>query len=192
MQEYVNNFKKKKDNTKKNNKTFITKFLISIIFFLISIIITNKSDKLMSVYREYVYKESIPFTKVKSWYEDLFGSILPKENNTKLVMSEGKLLPKSINNYLDGEVLKLENNTLINTLTSGVVVYMGQKEGYGNTIIIQGIDGVDIWYGNIDKSNIKLYDYIEKNTLLGETISDQLYLVIKKDNEYIKYEDYQA
>lgn len=193
MEEYVNNFKKKKDNTKKNNnKTFITKFLISIIFFLISIIITNKSDKLMSIYKEYVYKESIPFTKVKSWYEDLFGSILPKENNTKLVMSEGKLIPKSINNYLDGEVLKLENNTLINTLTSGVVVYMGQKEGYGNTIIIQGIDGVDIWYGNIDKSNIKLYDYIEKNTLLGETISDQLYLVIKKDNEYIKYEDYQA
>lgn len=193
MKEYVSNFKKKRiTSNNKNSKKNITKFLMAVIFFLVSIIITNKSDKLMSVYKEYVYKESIPFTKVKSWYENLFGSILPKEDNTKLVMSEGKLIPKSISNYLDGEVLKLENNTLVNTLTSGVVVYMGQKEGYGNTIIIQGIDGVDIWYGNIDKSNIKLYDYIEKNTLLGETISDQLYLVIKKDNEYIKYEDYQA
>ena len=40
---------------------------------------------------------------------------------------------------------------------------MGEKEGYGNTLIIQGADGVDIWYGNVNSTSLKLYDYIERN-----------------------------
>ena len=72
------------------------------------------------------------------------------------------------------------------------MVYIGEKEDYGNTVIIQGVDGVDIWYGNLTNVSVKLYDYLEKDKLIGETLDDTLYLVIKKDNEYIKYEDYQV
>ena len=39
---------------------------------------------------------------------------------------------------------------------------------------------------------MEIYDYVEKDKLIGETNSDLLYLVIKKDNNYLKYEDYQA
>lgn len=76
-------------------------------------------------------------------------------------------------------------------MASGVVVFSGEKEGYGNTVIIQGIDGADIWYGNLENVSINLYDYIEANTVIGNVVDEYLYLVIKKDNEYIKYEDYQ-
>ena len=38
--------------------------------------------------------------------------------------------------YLDGVKLKLENN-LVPINESGIVVFIGEKEGYGNTIIIQ-------------------------------------------------------
>ena len=69
-------------------------------------------------------------------------------------------------------------------------MFIGEKEGYGNTVIIQGIDGVDIWYANIENVGVKLYDYTLNGTVLGETIDDKLYLVIKKDNDFIKYEDY--
>ena len=82
-------------------------------------------------------------------------------------------------------------NTLINNLTSGIVVYSGEKEGYGNTVIVQSVDGADIWYGNITNVSVKLYDYVEKDKLIGEVNGDKLYLVIKKDNNFIKYEDYQ-
>lgn len=200
MEEYLRQFKRKKKNEftsvepshtklKINLKPLLSKFLLAVIFFLSSIIFTNISDKNLMLYKEYVLTESMPFTKVKGWYEQVFGDVLPIKDNVKPVF-DGKLVYKEIKDYLDGEELTLNKGTLVNSLSSGVVVYIGEKEGYGNTVIIQGVDGVDIWYGNITNVSNKLYDYVETNTLVGETISDSLYLVIKKDNEFIKYEDY--
>ena len=197
MEEYLEAFKKRKNghefktSFKINLKPIISKLLIAVIFFLVSVIFTNSSDKNLLFYKEHVLTESIPFTKIKGWYEDLFGEVLPKNDNNQMVMN-GHLVYKSIENYKDGEVLSLSSNTLINNLTSGVVVFVGEKDDYGETIIIQGVDGVDIWYGNLTNVSVKLYDYVEKNKLIGETKDDKLYLVIKKNNEFIKYEDYQA
>ncbi len=194
MDDYLNSAKMRRKNSfsvkKVNLKPVISKFLLAIIFFLVSVIFTNMSDKNLLLYKEYVLTESMPFTKIKGWYEDLFGEVLPNSDNNKMVMS-GHLVYKSIDKYLDGEVLTLNNNTLINNLTSGIVVYSGEKEGYGNTVIVQSVDGADIWYGNITNVSVKLYDYVEKDKLIGEVNGDKLYLVIKKDNNFIKYEDYQ-
>ena len=195
MDDYLNSAKMRRKNSfsakKVNLKPVISKFLLAIIFFLVSVIFTNMSDKNLLLYKEYVLTESMPFTKIKGWYEDLFGEVLPNSDNNKMVMS-GHLVYKSIESYKDGEVLSLSSNTLINNLTSGVVVFVGEKDDYGETVIIQGVDGVDIWYGNLTNVSVKLYDYVEKNKLIGETKDDKLYLVIKKNNEFIKYEDYQA
>ena len=199
MDEYLNKFKNKKKSfnkvkislNKKNINKLITKFMIAIIFFLISIIFTNYSDKNLLLYKEYVFTESLPFTKIKGWYEDLFGEVLPTQDNSQTVFN-GNLVYKDISEYYDGEKLLVSKNTLVNNITSGVVVFSGEKDNYGNTVIIQGIDGVDIWYGNLENVSVSLYDYIEANTVIGETKDEYLYLVIKKDNDFIKYEDYQS
>ncbi|MBD8922794.1 hypothetical protein EGR52_05140 [bacterium] len=163
--------------------------IIAIIFFLSSIIFTNISDNNLLLYKEYVLTESLPFTKIKGWYEELFGEVLPDSKNNQMVF-DGKLLYKDIKDYYDGEVLILNNNTLINNITSGIVVFIGEKDNYNNTVIIQGVDGVDAWYGNLENVSVKLYDYVEKNSVLGQTQDDKLYLVLKKDNDYLKYENY--
>ena len=199
MDEYLNNFKNKKKSfnkvkislNKKIINKLITKFMIAIIFFLISIIFTNYSDKNLLLYKEYVFTESLPFTKIKGWYEDLFGEVLPTQDNSQTVFN-GKLVYKDISEYYDGEKLLVSKNTLVNNITSGVVVFSGEKDNYGNTVIIQGIDGVDIWYGNLENVSVSLYDYIETGNVIGQTKDEYLYLVIKKDNEYIKYENYQS
>lgn len=197
MDEYLKKHKaKKKDfNQKEHTKInhinkHITRFMLAIIFFLVSIIFTNTSDKNLLLYKEYVLTESLPFTKIKGWYEELFGEVLPKKDNAQTVF-DGKLVYKEISDYQDGERLTVSNQSLVNSLTSGVVVFSGEKEGYGNTVIIQGIDGADIWYGNLENISLNLYDYIEAGTVIGNTKDEYLYLVIKKDNEYIKYENYQ-
>ena len=69
-------------------------------------------------------------------------------------------------------------------------MYLGDKDNLGNTCIIQGVDGVDIWYSNIDTSNLTLYDYVNKGDMLGTTLSDKLYLTLEKNNEFIDYETY--
>lgn len=198
MDEYLTQFKNKKKSFKdnkiklSNNKKlskYLTKFLLAIIFFLISIIFTNISDKNLLLYKEYVFTESLPFTKIKGWYEDLFGEVLPSDDSTATVFN-GKLVYKEIEDYEDGEKLIVSKNSLVNNITSGIVVFSGDKDNYGNTVIVQGIDGVDIWYGNLENVSVNLYDYIEAGSIIGQTKNENLYLVIKKDNEYIKYENY--
>ena len=52
----------------------------------------------------------------------------------------------NMDNYLNGKIIYLDPNSSVLSLSSGIIVYIGQKEGYGNTIIVQGNDGVDIKY----------------------------------------------
>lgn len=44
---------------------------------------------------------------------------------------------------------------------------MGEKEEYGQTVIVQQVNGIDVWYSNVDTSNISLYQYLTKGNLLG-------------------------
>ncbi|MEG1506840.1 MAG: M23 family metallopeptidase [Bacilli bacterium] len=199
MDEYLNEFKKKhksnyikKDVTKFNNKKingFISKILFSIIFLLCSVIFTNMNDKNMLLYKEHVFNKNMPFTKIKSLYEKVFGSVLPTDVKDKAVFS-GSVTYKAIEAFNEGEKLTVGSNSIISNIGSGIVVFIGEKEGYGNTVIVQGIDGSDIWYGNLKNISVKLYDYLDKETVIGEVTNEFLYLVIKKDDKFIKYEDY--
>ena len=47
-----------------------------------------------------------------------------------------------------------------------------------------------MFYANIEPINLKLYDYIEKGSLLGEAKNNKLYLVFSKDGKYLNYKDY--
>ena len=93
-------------------------------------------------------------------------------------------------NYKDGVALTVENKYMVPVLESGIVVFIGQKEGYDNCVVIEQINGIDVTYGNISTSNIKLYDYIEKGKLLGEVKSNKLYLIFQKDGQNLDYKKY--
>ena len=181
--------KKKKDNNKSIN---LTKFLLVIILTLITLIAIKKDIKFKKLFYKYIYEDSINFAKINEYYEKIFGSYIPFEDTTNKVtpVFNEKLTYISSNKYLDGVKLTVENNYLVPVLQSGLVVYIGEKEGYGNTVIVQGIDGIDIWYGNVTNISISLYDYIDKKSLLGTVKDDVLYLVYKKDGEILNYEEY--
>ncbi len=76
------------------------------------------------------------------------------------------------------------------SLEGGIVVYIGSKDGLGNTLIIQGTDGTDYWYSNLENIGVNLYDYIEKDTLLGVTKDEYVILTFVKDGEYVNYEKF--
>lgn len=79
---------------------------------------------------------------------------------------------------------------MVPSIESGIVVYIGEKKDYGNTIVIEQINGIDVFYSNIEIPNIKLYDYIEKGEYLGQTKTEKLYMVFQKDGEIINYDEY--
>ena len=190
MDTYNKYYGKKKLKLKKCIVNYISKILISIIFFLISIIFISQSDNKI-LYNKLIFDNSLSFAKINDWYNKKFGSIIPLDNisNSQEVFNE-TLSYSSMERYLDGYILSVNNNYTIPSLNSGVVVFIGEKDNYGNTVIVQGVDGVDIWYTNISNSNYSLYDYVTKGSPIGNTIDNKLYLVFMKDNNYISYEEF--
>lgn len=177
---------------KKNNisTVFFMKLLISIVITLIILILIKANSNFKTTFYKKVYSDNISFTYLKKMYTKYIGDneYLNKYVKQQTVFNE-KLTYKSMEKYLDGVKLDVGEKYLVPIEESGIVVFIGEKEGYGNTVIIQRIDGIDEWYGNIENVNVKMYEYVNKNEMLGEA-NNNLYLVYKKDGNVLNYEDY--
>ena len=176
---------------KKSIRKALNKLLLSIIIFLIGMILVKHDIKYKSIIQTKLYEESFPFQKTKLLYEKYLGNILSIEKNMKKdmpVFSE-TLSFKKVSKFYDGAKLEVSDNYLVPVLESGVVVFIGEKDNYKNTIIVEQVNGVDTFYGNI-KADKKLYDYVEKGELLGEVNSSELYLVFQKNGKYLDYKKY--
>ena len=193
IKEYLDNSKDKGSNkVKLLSKRIVSKLLLSIIFLLVSIILINKNNNVKEFYQENIYTNSWSFTKFNSLYNKYFGSLVKDYQvpDTSSVFNE-TLSYSHIEDYLNGSILSVSNNYMVPVIESGIIVYLGDKDALKNTCIVQGVDGVDIWYSNIDISKLTLMDYVNKGEFLSTTLSDKLYLTLERGNEYIKYEDYQ-
>lgn len=183
--------KKSKDNTKiKYFKFLLTRIFLSIILVLsICIAIKLNSNNKNKIY-QFVFKDSLKFTKINKYYQKTLGKIVPSiPNNNNLVFNSNDLKSYKYKKYLNGVKINVPKSSVISSLQGGIVVFNGNDDNYGNTIIIQGNDDKNYWYGNIINTTINLYDYIEKDTIIGESKDDYIYLVIQKDNKYLNYED---
>lgn len=190
--EQVRKNSKVKRRLKKSVKDFISRVMITAILFLVALILVRENKEFKKLLVDNVYNKSFQFTQAKEVYEKYFGRILSAD---KLVPEEEKVFSEKIdykksNVYKDGVELEVQNEYLVPALESGIVVFMGEKEEYGTTVIIQQIDGIDVWYANMDAKDIKMYDYVKKGTLIGQVKSKKLYLVFQKEGKYLNYKEY--
>ena len=173
-------------------RSLILRSLIVVILFLILAILSKSSETYKDTIVTNLYEKNISFTKIKKLYTKYLGGIFPLEKvtiDTTPVFSEQlEYTSKSI--YHDGVKLEVIDNYLVPIIEEGMVVYIGEKENYGNVVIIEGIDGIDIWYGNMETTTVELYDYVEKSAYLGQTKDNKLYLAYSKDGEFLDYKEY--
>lgn len=183
---------KKKLVLKKQIKKIISQILITIIIFLIGMIIIKKDPNYKMTLNQNIYEKSIKFTKLKEIYNKYFGKILSIDKITykeSPVFNE-LLTYKNKKTYKDGVELTVEEGYMIPSLQSGIVVYIGEKEEYGSTIIIEQENGIDVFYSNVIVDGIKLYDYIERGEYVGRAKTTQIYLLFQKDGELLDYQKY--
>ncbi len=185
-----------KQKSKKSIKGFFVKLLfkvmICIVLFLVGLIVLKIDKNNNQVIYKYISSHNISFASINKWFKDNFGDILPFEKIVKddVVSVFNESLSYSDSSiYKDGVKLTVDAQYLVPILESGIVVFSGEKDGYGKTVIIQQVDGVDVWYGNISNISVNLYDYVNKGEFLGEA-SSNLYLVFSKDGEYLDYQEY--
>lgn len=191
VQKYLN--KTKKPTKQKHTLyKFIIRLFICILIVLGALIFLKYDKNGKQIIYKYLYENNINFATINNWYQEHFGDILPFQNTvkekTKLVFNEN-LVYKDASIYKNGVKLNVEDNYLVPIIESGIVVFIGNKDDYGKTVIIEQIDGVNVWYGNIDNINVSLYDYVSKGELLAEA-SKSFYMAFQKNGKFLKYQDY--
>lgn len=169
------------------------KILICIIFFLVLGIVCKQDNKYRELIKYKLYEDNFSFSVFESYYNKYLGDIIPIEglfnDDIKTVFNEDLVYNSSIP-YYDGVMLEVGYNYLIPNIDKGVVVYIGKKDKYGNVVIVENGDGVNIWYGNVCNTNVGLYDHLNNGDLIGESCDNYLYLLYNKDNVFIDYEDF--
>lgn len=148
-------------------------------------------------YKDYIYEklyqDYFDFSRVSVFYDKYFGGIFPLENiaNSGVVsVFNDDLVYQSVESYEEGALLRVDYNYLVPAIENGIVVYIGNKEKYGNVVIVEGYDGIDIWYGNLCNVVVKNYDFINSGSYLGEACDNKIYVVYTKRNEFLNYKEY--
>ena len=192
MDSQVSKFLKKEHNNKKNYLiSYLNKILVCFILVITCLIIMKKDISFKEFIKDNVYENNISFAYINNLYNKYFGSIFPSYKTEESVpVFNQELEYKNYNIYYDGYKLEVSDSYLVPIIESGIVVFIGNIDNYGYSVIIEGIDGVDIWYGGIKNESVKLYDYVEKGSYLGEVIDNNLYLVFEHNQEYLKFEEY--
>lgn len=172
-EEYKNN---KKDKPKNEIlKKILGKLFTIIIFTMIVITISNYSSGFRNFIINDVLNSTYDFSKINKLINN-FTTIFKKDTTTNVSLVEEKTHEK----YLDGVKYIIGENEEIKLKNSGIITYIGKKEGYNNTIIVQQSNGYYAWYGNVTES-IKLYDYIEAGETIGISSNEYYYALFKDD-----------
>lgn len=196
VQKYFDKNKNNNSNKTQINKHFIAeivnKTLLSGVMLLVCLCVVRVNSNFKDWINKNVYHTNFSFAKYDKLYKQYFGNIFPISNlnpDTSLVFDE-KLTYKSSEAYKEGVKLVVGDNYLVPVLESGIIVFSGNKDNYGNTVIIQQVNGIDLWYVGVENSNYKIYDYVEKGQLLGESINSEIYLYYQKAGEFLDYKEY--
>lgn len=193
----IEEYMKKINNKNKEQKEYsykesiIRRTLLTITIILTLLIISNISTGAKKVLNKYIFETNYNFAKINSIYKKYILDLPDSKvkDKDKIVSANKNLEYTSIKDYKDGAELTVSENYNVKMIESGLVVFIGEKEDFGKCIIVQQSNGIDVTYGNIDNTDIKVYDYIEKGTIIG-VAKNKLYLNFTKDGESLDYKTY--
>ncbi len=162
-------------------KNFLKRMLASLILFFLLCILIDQGI----ISHHLLFDNFIDFSYIRSKSSILFGKSLKNE-----YVSSEKINYKNISKQDNGYLLEVDKNYVIKSIKNGVVIFIGKKSDLGTSIIINSDEGVNIVYDGLENINVKLYDYIHKDTIIGSTITNKLYLEFKNHDTYLSYEDF--
>ncbi len=191
-------------------EVFFFKILASVMLFLIVAILFRNQSSTFAPAQEFVTSQmstDFKFATVSNWYEGKFGkplALLPfskddqagkkevVQNQNFSVPAMGKILENFQKNG-QGIMIETGKGAAVESINDGWVEFAGMKEGLGKTVIVQHSDGSKTWYGNLEEVKVKLYDHIDKRTVVGTVSAStgedkskgQYYFAIKKGDDFI-------
>ena len=178
-------YKRKLSKLSVNGNSWLSKLLITIIIVLVCLIVCNFNDELRDSFVKEVLEDNMKFSNFNKLYKKFMI-----DSNESIVVND-TVIDVSDMEEVDGRYrFNYGIDYQVETLQSGIIVYIGDKDNLGNTVIVQGNDGIDVWYSGITLKEYGLYDYVSKGDILG--LSSDVYVTISiyEDGELLKYEEY--
>lgn len=191
---------------KKSGSTWFIRTLVSLFLLSGAYFITTSQFPQTRPYKDMLYEvltRSYNFTAMANWYEEKFGalpailpSIGPLAEQAQPVLQQGK------NALLKGPAVGVVRvmdppekgvyiqsmDSIVKSIDNGKVIFVGEKDGMGNTVVIQHSKGLESWYGGFESYSVTLNDWVEVQQSLGKalaTSAEGIYFAIKKDGEFI-------
>jgi len=176
-EEYKN--KKNSRSLKSIIKKLFSKLFTVIIFTMIIVTCSNYSPSFKKFIINDVLNNSMDFSR----FNKIVGKVTNVFSNKKVMNVSSNIELNKKEKYKDGYKYILNGKEDVYVKDSGIVTYIGNKDGYNNTIVIQQSNGYYAWYGNISEK-IKLYDYVEKGSVIGSA-DEEYYFALFKDNKKV-------
>ncbi len=189
LEEYMKNKGIKNEEKKHSYKeSIIKRTLLTASLVLVVLIINNISTKFKTEVNKYLFETNYNFAKINNLYKKYMLSLTPKEK-TQTVSSNNLLEYTKKEDFNGVAKLTVDENYNVKMLESGLVVFIGDTTEFGKTIIVQQSNGIDVTYGGVTSTDIKIYDYIEKGKIIG-VANKVLYLKFEKEKEVLDYNTY--
>lgn len=145
------------------------------------------------------------FSGVADWYEARFGSLptlLPSLHGPNAVPAAGSTKEAAWKLPADWKVVKsfepqsakvVLNTGAQDTVTigeTGWVTYVGEKPGYGTTVIVRLTKGREVWFGNLERVMVAKDDVLQAGQEIGmaravNNTSRYLYLGVKSEDQFV-------
>lgn len=153
-----------------------------------------------------VMNRDFNFEAVAVWYESRFGQIptvlpvltphkgsVPAATSTQI---PAWTIPKDwtiVKKYAPASsriVVDVGETGHVLNQETGIVTFVGEKSGYNQTVVVQLAGGREVWYGNLEASQVQVNDYLKKGELIGTAkkfspTSRYLYVAMKKKDVFI-------
>jgi stage IV sporulation protein FA len=187
------------------NPRFILKMIIAFFFVSGVYLVHNVNLPYGSEARSFVqevFTREFNFQGMASNLERVFGSelaILPPANQE----TKGQPVWKDVNKegvytspvqgellvpfIFDGQGIQVAaaKGEPIQAIADGWVVFVGQQDQGGQTVLIQHQDQMISQYKSVGNIQIKLHDWVKSGQAIGTVEGDTLYFSLKKDEQYI-------
>ncbi|MBA4602722.1 M23 family metallopeptidase [Thermoactinomyces mirandus] len=188
-----------KPKRKRKNK-FLYQWILAMVLFLATTAVFTLPENVAAPLKNGIYQvltKEFRFAEMQALYQKYAGgspAFLPafskKSNNEKnwAVPVSGKItLP--FDEKRKGIVLATPESAQVVASQEGWVEFTGNKNGLGNTIIIQHANGRETWYGWLEEINVREKDWVKKGQPIGKVkkMHNQsfLYFALRDRNQFV-------
>lgn len=149
-----------------------------------------------------IMAQDFNFNDVATWYEETIGgmpAIIPTWTKNANPSGANSLQPAHWLLPLNGEVKKKYaaahpyitirgfQNAPVVASAEGLVAFVGEKDGWGQCVIVQHAGQFETWYGNLKTVRIKRSDWVQPQQLLGELdeVGGDVQFAVKRGGEFV-------